>query len=221
MTEQLPSGLMQAIAPIARRRPVHIIVSGADDEALRVVIQPVRTDDKEDPEVASGFVVVASPAELDTDLPRHVAEQWVPARLGLQSILDQVKGAAERTRQTTVAKAKDPKGKKTGGAGDSGGQTAILTAGAAEPLALPSSTGTAAQPASSPASPADEAGVNAQAEAAVASDSALAAAPEIEPAPEPIADDRTAAAVDPEPAVAQAAAVPGATGSDDVSDLFT
>jgi PRTRC genetic system protein E len=217
MTEQPPSGLMQAIAPIARRRPVHIIVSGADGEALRVVIQPVRTDDKEDPEVASGFVVEAAPAELDTDLPRHVAEQWVPARLGLQSVLDQIKGAAERTRQTTVAKAKDAKGKKPGGAGDSGGQTAILTAGAAEPLALPSSTGTAGQPASSPA---DEAGVNAEAEAAVASDSALAAAPEIEPAPESIADDRTAPAVAPQPAVAQASAVPAAAGSDDVSDLF-
>ena len=220
MTEQPPSGLMQAIAPIARRRPVHIIVSAADDEALRVVIQPVRTDDKEDPEVASGFVVEAAPAELDTDLPRHVAEQWVPARMGLQSVLDQIKGAAERTRQTTVARAKDPKGKKTGGAGDSGGQTAILTAGAAEPLALPSSTGTAAQPASSPAD--DEAGVNAEAEAAaVASDSALAAAPEIEPAPESIADDRTAPAVASQPAVAQASAVPAATGPDDVSALFT
>jgi PRTRC genetic system protein E len=221
MTEQLPSGLMQAIAPIARRRPVHIIVSGASDEALRVVIQPVRTDDKEDPEVANGFFVEAPPAELDTDLPRHVAEQWVPARLGLQSVLDQVKGAAERTRQTTVTKAKEAKGKKTGGAGDSGAQTAILTAGAAEPLALPSSTGTAAQPASSAAAPADDAEASAEAAAAVTSDSPPAPASETEPTVESTVVEPHTPGMAPDPALAQTTTVPAGTAADDVSDLFT
>src|SRR4051812_23888756 len=95
---QAAAGLMQAIAPLVKRRPVQIIVSDGTDGALHVVFQPIRVDDKEDAEIARGFSVEAAPEELDADLPHHVAEHWVPARMGLQSMLDQIKNAAEQTR---------------------------------------------------------------------------------------------------------------------------
>ena len=46
MSEQPSGGLMQALAPIAVRRPVHVIITGGEAEgALHVVCQPLRVSD--------------------------------------------------------------------------------------------------------------------------------------------------------------------------------
>lgn len=108
MPSEPSGGLMQALAPIASRRPVHLIVSAAEDGDLHVVCQPVRTSDDEEPELAQGFTVTASPAELDQDLPALVANTWVPAHESLQRVLDQVAAAAEQKRQSVMQK--PPKG---------------------------------------------------------------------------------------------------------------
>jgi PRTRC genetic system protein E len=136
---QTAPGLMQALAPIVTRRPVHIIASPGAEGAIHLVIQPLRVDDTEDAEIGAGFAVEAPPAELDADLPRHIGEFWVPAQKGLQSVLDQVRAAAEATRTTTVAKAKDGKsgGKKGAVAPASGGQTSLLAPGAEASDAAP------------------------------------------------------------------------------------
>lgn len=167
MNEQPSGGLMQAVAPIAARRPVHIIVSrGAADGALHVVCQPLRTGNDEDPEIARGFSVEGTPAELDADLPGHVAKTWVPAHQSLQSVLDQVAAHAEQARQATLRKQKEGngKGKKDGGAAATGAQTTLTpppadAAAPAEPTPAPAATAepeAAAQgePAQAPEAPA-------------------------------------------------------------------
>jgi PRTRC genetic system protein E len=208
---QAPTGLMQAIAPVVKRRPVQIIVSDGTNGMLHVVFQPIRVDDKEDAEVARGFSIEASPEDLDADLPLHLAEHWVPARMGLQSVVDQIKNAAEQTRQATVAKAKEGKGgggKKSGAPADAGAQTTILSPPAA---GTPQQSASPAEPAAGaeevPAS-AEPATVSAE-EAAPA---AVAAAEDPVPAPD-------AASTPPVAAATTSEAVPAAA-ADGVSDLF-
>ena len=118
---------MQALAPIAARRPVHLIVSkGAADGVLHIVCQPLRVGNEEDPEIARGFSVEDTPAELDASLPGHVANIWVPAHQSLQSVLDQVAAHAEQARQATLHKQKEGgKGKKDAGAGAASAQTTL------------------------------------------------------------------------------------------------
>jgi PRTRC genetic system protein E len=208
---QAPTGLMQAIAPVVKRRPVQIIVSDGTNGALHVVFQPIRVDDKEDGEVARGFSIEASPEELDADLPQHLAEHWVPARMGLQSVVDQIKNAAEQTRQATVAKAKEGKGgggKKSGAPADAGAQTTILS---------PPAAGTPPQPASHavPTGGADEVPAAAEPATDPAVDAAPASVPAVEepvPAPDAASTPPVASATASEP-------VPSAA-ADGVSDLF-
>lgn len=190
MNEQPSGGLMQALASIADRRPVHIIVSkGAADGALLVVCQPLRTGTDEDPEIGRGFSVEGTPAELDTDLPGHVAKTWVPAHQSLQSVLDQVAAHAEQARQATLRKQKEGngKGKKDGGAAAAGAQTTL-----APPPADPAAP--AARTPSPAAAPAPE------------------AATQAEPTPAPEAPAATAQTEPP----AAAAATPG----DGIDNLF-
>lgn len=208
---QAPTGLMQAIAPVVKRRPVQIIVSDGTNGALHVVFQPIRVDDKEDTEVARGFSIEASPEELDADLPQHLAEHWVPARMGLQSVVDQIKNAAEQTRQATVAKAKEGKGgggKKSGAPADSGAQTTILS---------PPAAGTPPQP----ASPAEPAGGSNEVPttAEPATDPAAGTAPAAVPAGEEPVPAHDAASAPPVAAAAASEPVPSAA-ADGVSDLF-
>ena len=190
MNEQPSGGLMQALAPIAARRPVHIIVSnGAADGALHVVCQPLRTGNDEDPEIARGFSVEGTPAELDGDLPGHVAKTWVPAHQSLQSVLDQVAAHAEQARQATLRKQKEGNGKakKDGGAAAAGAQTTLTPP--------PADAAAPAEPTPAPAAaPAPEA----------------AAQPEPAPAPEAPA----------EPAPAEPAAAASAAPGDGISNLF-
>lgn len=160
MNEQPSGGLMQALAPIADRRPVHIIVSkGAAEGALHVVCQPLRTGNEEDPEIARGFSVEGTPAELDADLSGHVAKTWVPAHQSLQSVLDQVAAHAEQARQATLRKQKEGngKGKKDTGAAAAGAQTTLTpppadAAAPGEPTPAP-----AVAPATEPAAQAEPA----------------------------------------------------------------
>jgi PRTRC genetic system protein E len=209
---QAPTGLMQAIAPVVKRRPVQIIVSDGTDGTLHVVFQPIRVDDKEDGEVARGFSIKASPEELDADLPQHLAEHWVPARMGLQSVVDQIKNAAEQTRQTTVAKAKEGKGgggKKSGAPADAGAQTTILS---------PPAAGT-------PPQPAPPAGLTGGADEVPETAAEPATDPAEEAAPAPVAAGEepvpgpNAPSTPPVTAAAASEPVPTAT-ADGVSDLF-
>ncbi|HEX6369858.1 MAG TPA: PRTRC system protein E [Longimicrobium sp.] len=167
MNEQPSGGLMQALAPIADRRPVHLIVSkGAAEGALHVVCQPLRVGNDEDPEIGRGFSVEGTPAELDADLPGHVARTWVPAHQSLQSVLDQVAAHAEQVRQATLRKQKEGngKGKKDGGAVAAGAQTTLAPPPAdpaapaeATPLPAPApapEAATQAEPAPAPEAPA-------------------------------------------------------------------
>ena len=190
MNEQPSGGLMQALAPIAARRPVHIIVSnGAADGALHVVCQPLRTGNDEDPEIARGFSVEGTPAELDGDLPGHVAKTWVPAHQSLQSVLDQVAAHAEQARQATLRKQKEGNGKakKDGGAAAAGAQTTLTPP--------PADAAAPAEPTPAPAAaPAPE------------------AAAQAEPAPAPEAPA--------EPAPAEPAAAASAAPGDGISNLF-
>lgn len=190
MNEQPSGGLMQALAPIAARRPVHIIVSkGAADGALHVVCQPLRTGNDEDPEIARGFSVEGTPAELDTDLPGHVAKTWVPAHQSLQTVLDQVAAHAEQARQATLRKQKEGNGK--------GKKDVAAAAGAQTTLTPP---------------PADAAGPTAPAPAptAAAGPESTAPAPEAPAAPAPAEPARA------EPLPAAAVTAPG----DGISNLF-
>ena len=58
MSEQPSGGLMQALAPIAVRRPVHVIITGGEAEgALHVVCQPLRVSDR-DPALLRALVDV-------------------------------------------------------------------------------------------------------------------------------------------------------------------
>jgi len=133
MTQQTSSGLMQALAPIATRRPVHLIVSGAANGLVHVICQPLQMGADEDPEIARGFAVDASPEELDRDLPRLITEGWVPAHKGLQSVLDQVAAAAAQAREATLRKEKDKgKGKANGTRDATGGAQTTLAPPPAE-----------------------------------------------------------------------------------------
>ncbi|HET6229665.1 MAG TPA: PRTRC system protein E [Longimicrobiaceae bacterium] len=122
-------GLMQAIAPVASRRPVHMILSGAANGRLHLVVQPVQLEGESSPELSRGFSVEATPAELDRDLPALFASRWVPAHVGLQKAIDQVASAAGKARDDTLRGAKDKPGKAKGkpGAADQG-QTELATA---------------------------------------------------------------------------------------------
>lgn len=227
---QPAGGLMQALVPIVKRQPVHIIVSAGADDALHVVIQPVRVDDKEDAEIARGFSVEAPAAELDADLPDHLAQHWVPARIGLRSILDQVKSAAEQTRQTTVKKAKEGKGapKKDAAAAGSDAQTTILgTTSDADATEAPAAAPGAA--AADDVSAAQQATVPAAAPAAAASDGVPAAqqAETAAAAGEKVADSTAPVAAIPAPPAAPEEPTGTAgelalvgVGADDVSNLF-
>jgi PRTRC genetic system protein E len=182
MNEQPSGGLMQALAPIAARRPVHLIVSkGATEGTLHVVCQPLRVGNDEDPEIGRGFSVEATPAELDADLPGHVAKSWVPAHQSLQSVLDQVAAQAEQARQATLRKQKEGGKAKKDGAAAPGAQTTLTpppaaavtpaaTAAAAPESATATATGAeaAATETSPPASPADAAPAETVAAAAAA-----------------------------------------------------
>lgn len=192
MNEQPSGGLMQALAPIAARRPVHIIVTGAAEGVLHVVCQPLRVGNDEDPEIGRGFSVEATPAELDADLPGHVARSWVPAHQSLQSVFDQVAAHAEQARQATLRKQKEGKGKKEGAAGAGSAQTTLAPPPA--DAAAPPPTADAAAPAPSPA-----------------------AAPETEAPATPTPTPAPAAPAEPAPAEpALAAAAPG----DGISAFF-
>lgn len=200
MNEQSSGGLMQALAPIATRRPVHIIVSAATEGALHVVCQPLRVGNDEDPELGRGFSVEATPAELDADLPAHVARSWVPAHQSLQSVLDQVAAHAEQARQATLRKQKEGKGKKEGAAGAGSAQTTL-----APPPA------DAAAPAPDPAP-------------APAADAPAPAAPVSAAAPEAGGTEAGAtgaeAAATPAPVAAAEPALAGAASGDGISSLF-
>jgi PRTRC genetic system protein E len=152
MNEQPRGGLMQALAPIATRRPVHIIVTGAAEGALHVVCQPLRVGNDEDPEIGRGFSVEATPAELDADLPGHVARSWVPAHQSLQSVFDQVAAHAEQARHATLRKQKEGKGKKESAAGAGSAQTTLAPppADAATPAPASDAAVTAPSPAAAP-----------------------------------------------------------------------
>jgi PRTRC genetic system protein E len=197
MNEQSSGGLMQALAPIATRRPVHIIVSAAAEGALHVVCQPLRVGNDEDPELGRGFSVEAMPAELDADLSAHVARSWVPAHQSLQSVLDQVAAHAEQARQATLRKQKEGKGKKEGAAGAGSAQTT---------LAPPPADAAAPAPAPDPAP-------------APAPDAPAPAAPVSAAAPEAGATGAEAAPT-PAPAAAAEPALAGAASSDGISSLF-
>ncbi|HEX2203489.1 MAG TPA: hypothetical protein VHG91_09340, partial [Longimicrobium sp.] len=144
MSEQPSGGLMQALAPIAARRPVHLIVTEGEAEGtLHVVCQPLRVGNDEDPELGRGFSVEDTPAQLDAALPGHVATSWVPARQSLQSVFDQIAAHTAETRQAALRKEKDKgKGKKDGGAGAASAQTLL-----APPPADAAASGTAPAPA--------------------------------------------------------------------------
>lgn len=148
MNEQPSGGLMQALAPIAARRPVHIIVTAGAEGMLHVVCQPLRVGNDEDPEIGRGFSVEATPAELDADLPGHVATSWVRARQSLQSVLDQVAAQAEQARQAALRKQKEGKGKKEGAAGAGSAQTTLVPppADVATPAPAPEAPAAAPSP---------------------------------------------------------------------------
>lgn len=157
MTPEPSGGLMQALAPIASRRPVHLIVSGAEDGDLHVVCQPIRASNDEEPELAQGFTVTASPAELDQDLPGLVANTWVPARESLQRVLDQVAAAAEQKRQAVMKK--PPKGgRATDGPAPASAQITLDPPPAGPNAcgpAVPASDDAAAEDAAQPRQPVD------------------------------------------------------------------
>ncbi|MBB4635957.1 PRTRC system protein E [Longimicrobium terrae] len=159
MTSEPSGGLMQALAPITTRRPVHLIVSAAEDGDLHVVCQPVRASNDEEPELAQGFTVTASPAELDQDLPGLVANTWVPARESLQRVLDQVAAAAEQKRQAVMKK--PPKGgRATDAPSPASAQISLDPPPAGPPASsprVPAPSDAAAEEGDQPAQPADTA----------------------------------------------------------------
>jgi PRTRC genetic system protein E len=148
---------MQAIAPVASRRPVHMILSGAASGRLHLVVQPVQLDGETTPDLARGFSVEATPAELDRDLPALFATSWVPAHVGLQKAIDQVAAAAGKARDETLRSAKGKPGKPQGkAAATEDGQTELVTAVETSPPAEePGEVGAAAAPAP-PSDPATE-----------------------------------------------------------------
>ena len=163
-------GLMAAIAPMAQRRPVHIIVSAGPDGKLNVVVAPKHLDAKEDPAIARGFAVTESPDVLDRDLGREMASLFVPAHLSLQSVLDQAARATEDARQATLRKST---GTKAGGAKKDAAGTPQITFDASPAAAEPASPAAAPPPAAAPTpdapdapDPADESGTSDAAEAA-------------------------------------------------------
>lgn len=167
-TETGPSGqpsvgLMQALAPIATRRPVHIIISASITQPglLHVVCQPVRVLDGENGELARGYSVEASPQQLDAQLGNIMASRWVPAHTGLQQVIDEAAAAAEAARQTVIEKPKTSKGGKAGKAVPGGAQTALIPPTASDatlpllPPAATTATTTATKASASAAAPAD------------------------------------------------------------------
>ncbi|MDB4952240.1 MAG: hypothetical protein JWM27_4889 [Gemmatimonadetes bacterium] len=147
-------GLMQAIAPVASRRPVHMILSGAANGRLHLVVQPVQLEGESSPELARGFSVEATPAELDRDLPALFASRWVPAHVGLQKAIDQVASAAGKARDDTLRSAKDKPGKAKGKPGAAvDGQTELVTAAEPSPslTPAPAQTQDSAAPIAAPA----------------------------------------------------------------------
>lgn len=137
MSEQPSPGLMQALAPVARRRPVHVIVSGAPGDLLSLVVQPLSMGGEETPELARGFSATATPEELDRDLPGMVAAGWVPAHQSLQSVVDQAAAHAAAAREETLRKqaGKTGKGKKDAPATAAAPLVAAPPAAAAQPAA--------------------------------------------------------------------------------------
>jgi PRTRC genetic system protein E len=205
MSESPPAlGLVQALAPILERRPVHIILSRRSDELVHVTVQPVRTDELEDPLAATGFSVEGTPEALDAELPQHVSEQWMPARLGMESLLEQIKAAGEKAREMTVGKAKEVlKGGKTRANG-AAAQTSLLTAGnPASPASTPALVAGEADPAAAPA-----AATAAATESTTVSDGGPAHAPCTSTPDEPISPPETPTTVT------------SSTAGDAVSGLF-
>jgi len=154
-------GLMTAIAPIARKRPVHIIVSGGPGDSLTVVVMPKQMDPKEDPTIARGFTVAETPEVLDRELGPEMARSFVPSHQRLQSVLEQAASANEAARQATLRK-----GAKPGAAKAPAPAAPQITfepppaAAADEPVAAAAPAGATAPPASpeeSPPGPAESA----------------------------------------------------------------
>lgn len=140
LPEKPCTGLMQAVAPIAARRPVHIIVSSSTEQPgfLHIVCQPVRNSDDEAAELTAGFSADASPEDLDAQLPGIMTSTWVPAHRSLQQILDQVAKGAEAARLAVIDKQKSGgKGGKGGKAASGGGQTTLIAPASAEAPAPP------------------------------------------------------------------------------------
>jgi hypothetical protein len=185
-------GLMEALAPIVARRPVHLIITAStvSQGGLHVVCQPERLSDSEDAQIGAGFAADGTAAEMDRELPELVSKTWVPEHQTLQTVLDQL---ADRTRQVAADKAKGTTGKvgKKEGNGPQAQTTLMDPATGGAPLALPlPSTDTAdPQPAPAPAASSPTQG------------SAAAPAAPAETAAEPNAEgDAAAIATDAEPA---------------------
>lgn len=142
--ETAPIGLFTALAPIAGRRPVHLIISGSTDGRLRVLVQPVRMDDGEPPEMGAGFTVEELPAVLDQEMAQTLTTSWVPAHKGLQTVLDEITATTQRAKEETQRKAAGKKG--------STAATAATGAAARPPAAI--TTPAAAAAAAAPAAPA-------------------------------------------------------------------
>lgn len=247
LPEQPCTGLMQALAPIAARRPVHIIVSPSTEQPgfLHLVCQPARNSDDEEAELTAGFSADASPEDLDAQLPGIMTSTWVPAHRSLQQILDQVAKGAEAARLTVIDKQKTGgKGGKGGKAASGGGQTTLIApasgdaAAAPAPahLALPAKTTTPStdSPAPAPTGPADSQlviGEEAEAPAPAASgeepnSGAAVPQPAVAPAAPEASSISTAAGTDAAPREAAAPAEePAAAGGpvpaeDGISSLF-
>lgn len=150
-------GLMEALAPIVARRPVHLIItpSMVTQGALHVVCQPERLSDTEDAQIGAGFAADGTAAEMDRELPGLVSKTWVPEHQTLQTVLDQLAG---RTRQVASDKSKGTTGKagKKEGNGAEAQTTFMAPAAGSAPLALPLPSTDTPDPQPSPA-PAEEA----------------------------------------------------------------
>jgi hypothetical protein len=232
----VPMGLMEALAPIVARRPVHLIItpSMVTQGALRVVCQPERLSDNEDAQIGAGFAADGTAAEMDRELPGLVSKTWVPEHLTLQTVLDQLAG---RTRQVAAEKAKGTTGKagKKDGNGAEAQTTFMAPAAGSAPLALPLPPTDTPEPQPSPAPAVDasnQGGATAPAPAETATEPNTAGAeaaitPTVDPAGVAATGTaRTAVIASPDTQIHAVEAPPAASlalataGRDDVSSLF-
>lgn len=111
---QSSPGLMQAIEPIAKRRPIHLIISDAGTAGLRVVFQPSQAGAGEDPALSQGFTVEGTAPELDEQLASTLSAGFIPAHRGLQATIDEATQVATAAKEAQQRKA--TAGKKGTGA---------------------------------------------------------------------------------------------------------